>query len=222
MPDPSPISGNARALPAMTSSRRPLHHDRRLVALVHGARAGDSEAWAQLVRRFDRMLRDIARSYRMGPTEIDDVVQATWVNLFEEIDRIREPAAIGGWLATVTRRHALRRIQAHTREQLTDDPKLGDGPDDNQPESTLLALERQAVLAAATARLPERHRHLMTVLLTQPTLEYREVAALLRMPIGSIGPIRARSLARLARDAQLRALSDSAATSRNIERAARR
>jgi hypothetical protein len=48
----------------------------------------------------------------------------------------------------------------------------------------------------------------VTVLLTQPTLEYREVGELLSMPTGSIGPIRARSLARLARDAQLRALSE--------------
>ncbi len=221
MPELSRISGNARALPALTP-RRPCDHDRQLVALVHSARAGDPEAWTRLVRRFERMLRDIARSYRLGPTEIDDVVQATWLNLFEEIDRVREPAAIGGWLATVTRRHALRRIQAHMREQLTDDPRLGDGPDDNQPEARLLALERNAILAAATARLPVRHRELMTVLLTQPTLEYREVAALLRMPVGSSGPIRARSLARLARDAQLRALSDSATTSMSIERAVRR
>src|SRR5919107_6028938 len=118
MPDPSPSSGDARALPARTPSWRTLDHDRQLVALVHSARDGDSDAWTHLVRRFDRMLRNIARSYRLGQAEVDDVVQATWLNLFETIGQLREPAAIGGWLATVTRRQALRRIQVHVREQL--------------------------------------------------------------------------------------------------------
>jgi hypothetical protein len=44
---------------------------------VQGARAGDRDAWTRLVQRFDRMLRRIARSYRLTPAEIDDVAQTT-------------------------------------------------------------------------------------------------------------------------------------------------
>jgi RNA polymerase sigma factor (sigma-70 family) len=209
MPNPCPSSEEPRALPAVAPRVRHSFRERELAALVHSARAGDPEAWTRLVRRYDRMLRHIARSYRLGPAEVDDVVQTTWLNLFEAIDQIRDPTAIGAWLATATRRAALRRIQSHVREQLTDDPQLGDRPDDDQPDVILLALERRAVLNDAIARLPVRHRDLVTVLLTQPTLEYREVGELLSMPTGSIGPIRARSLARLSRDARLRALSDS-------------
>ena len=208
MPNACPSSGESQALPAVTPRGRHAHRERELVALVRSARAGDSDAWTRLVRRYDRMLRHIARSYRLAPAEVDDVLQTTWLNLFEAIDQIRDPTAIGAWLATATRRAALRRIQSHVREQLTDDPQLGSCPDDDQPDAILLALERRAVLTDAIAKLPDRHRDLVTVLLTQPTLEYREVAALLSMPTGSIGPIRARSLARLARDAQLRALSE--------------
>jgi RNA polymerase sigma factor (sigma-70 family) len=163
------------------------------------------------------MLRHVARSYRLAPAEVDDVLQATWLNLFEAIDQIRDPTAVGPWLATATRRNALRRLQAHMRERPTDDPQLGDRADVSELDAALLDLERSAVLAAAIARLPSRHRALMTVLLTQPTLGYREIAELLSMPPGSIGPIRARSLARLARDAQLCALSDRAAPALGVE-----
>jgi RNA polymerase sigma factor (sigma-70 family) len=208
MPNPCLSSVEPRVLPAAVPRVRHSCRERELVALVHSARAGDPDAWTRLVRRYDRMLRHIARSYRLAPAEVDDVVQTTWLNLFEAIEQIRDPTAIGAWLATATRRSALRRIQRHVREQLTDDPELGDRADDDQPDAILLALERRTVLTDAIARLPGRHRDLVTVLLTQPTLEYREVAKLLSMPTGSIGPIRARSLARLARDAQLRALSD--------------
>jgi RNA polymerase sigma factor (sigma-70 family) len=154
------------------------------------------------------MLRQIARSYRLGPADAEDITQKTWLDLLEGIEQIRDPTAISGWLATVARRHAMRRIQVHVREQLTDDPQLGDRPDDDPTEATLLALERHAALTDAIASLPDRQRDLVIALLTQPTLGYREIAQLLAMPTGSIGPIRARSLARLARNPQLRALSD--------------
>ena len=175
--------------------------------MVTAARAGDADAWTRLVRRFDVSLRHIARSYRLSPADVDDVIQTTWLELVDAIGRIREPAAVGAWLATVTRRNALRCRQLPLREQPTDDPALGDRPGCDGPEESVLAAERRGVLGNAIATLPDRQRSLMTVLLTQPTLDYRHVGEQLDMPVGSIGPIRARALARLARDTQLRALS---------------
>jgi len=185
---------------------RQLSCDAQTAALVRAARAGDADAWTRLVGCFDSALRSIARSYRLAPDDVDDAVQTTWLELLEAIGRIREPAAVGAWLATVTRHNALRTHRLHLREQLTDDPCLGASPDVDGPEERVLAAERRMVLADAVKRLPHRHRRLVTVLLTQPALDYRQVGEQLSMPVGSIGPIRARALARLARDANLRAI----------------
>lgn len=205
MPNACPSSED-RALPEVATSHD--HQQRELVAIVRAARAGNVDAWTRLVRRFDGTLRHIARSYRLAPADVDEVIQETWLVLLEKIERIREPAAIGAWLATTTRRNALRRRQMHVREQLTDDPRPEDPSDDNDTETIVLALERRDVLIGAFATLPDRHRRLLTVLLTEPTLDYRQVGELLSMPVGSIGPTRARALGRLAGDAQLRALSE--------------
>ena len=72
--------------------------ERELVALVLAARAGDSSAWTKLLGRFDRTLRSIAGSCRLAPADVDDVVQATWLDLLRDIERVREPAGIAGWL----------------------------------------------------------------------------------------------------------------------------
>ena len=178
--------------------------------MVAAARRGDGDGWTRLFGRFDAGLRAIARSYRLAPDDVDDVVQTTWLELLTAIGRLREPAAIGGWLATVTRRNALRTRQLPMREQLTDDPHLGDDVESPGPESSVLEAERQAILADAIAALPHRHRRLMTVLLTQPELDYRQIGERLSMPTGSIGPSRARALARLARNARLGELSAAA------------
>ena len=178
-----------------------------LSTLVHAARCGDAAAWRRLVARFDPGLRRIARSYRLSPADVDEVVQATWLTLFETIEHIRDPAAIAGWLVTVTRRHALRRCQGPMREVLTDDADWGAAAGDDEPEARLLARERCDALAGAIGELPDRQSRLLSLLLAQPSLDYHEVAVQLSMPIGSIGPTRGRALARLADHEGVRAIA---------------
>jgi RNA polymerase sigma factor (sigma-70 family) len=150
------------------------------------------------------MVRRIARSYRLSPTDVDDVAQTTWVQLLEHIHRLRQPDAIAGWLTTTARRNAMRHLQTPAREHLTDDPLLGDRPDLDETPAAVLAAERTQLLHEAVASLPHRHRRLMTALLADPTLTYSELSDLLAMPRGSLGPVRDRSLARLARHPHLR------------------
>jgi len=179
-------------------------NDEQLDKLMRGARRGDNVAWAGLITRFDRSLRSIARGYRLGATDVDDVVQVTWTRLCEHIDRVRDPQAVAGWLATTTRREAMRVLQNHAREHLTDDPEIGNAAVGEQPEAAAIAAEERAVLDRAVADLPGRQRELLTLLVAQPDADYRHISATLQMPLGSIGPIRARGLARLECHGELR------------------
>jgi len=178
--------------------------EHELFELVAAARRGENAAWMRLIERFDPMLRGIARSYRLGAADVDDVVQAAWTRLYQHIGSVREPAAIAGWLATTTRREALRILQLHMRELPSADPELGDGAENDRPENELLASEDRVVLGRALSSLPDRQRELMMLLAAEPDADYRQISARLAMPIGSIGPIRARSIARLQRHNELR------------------
>ncbi len=169
-----------------------------------GALAGQPGAWDRLVRRFERLLRDVGRQYRLTPADLDDAMQTTWLQLFRRMHAIRDPEALPGWLATTMRRECLRTIQRPVREVL-----MGDEPIE-VPEPTpdalrgMLVAERRDALRQALVALPARHRDLM-ILLTD-SVSYAEVSDRLGIPVGSIGPIRARSLARLQHDARLRRL----------------
>jgi RNA polymerase sigma factor (sigma-70 family) len=170
-----------------------------LAALVAAAAGGDPQAWAALVRRYDAKLRSVARSFRLSASDVDDVVQTAWIKLFEHIHEIRNPDALPGWLKTTVRRNALATLQRPVSEVLSDDPGLGDGVDADGPEALLLAAQRRSALLDALRILPERHRALMMTLATEPDIEYAEISEQLSIPRGSIGPIRARALDRLAR-----------------------
>jgi RNA polymerase sigma factor (sigma-70 family) len=185
---------------------QPPETDRELVALVRAAAAGDEVAVGRLVARFDRVLRGIARSYRLSSWDADDVVQATWLQFIRHGRSLREPAAVAGWLATTARRESLRLLQRHVREHLSDDPDRGAQCDRGEPDGELIAAERRHLVRGALAELPDRPRDLMWVLVTRPELSYEEVGRMLDMPIGSIGPTRARALDRLRDNGELRAL----------------
>ena len=43
--------------------------------LVEAAKAGDCEAWELLVTHFTPKLRSVVRGYRLGDSDVDDVVQ---------------------------------------------------------------------------------------------------------------------------------------------------
>ena len=177
-----------------------------LAVLVRAAATGDPHAIERLVARFDRTLRGVARSYRLSSWDTDDVIQATWLQFMLHGRELREPAAVGGWLVTTARRESLRLLQRHVRESLTDDPARGEADGHAEPDRELLAAERRDLLRNALAQLPARQRGLMALLTARPELSYEQVGRMLTMPVGSIGPTRARSLERLRESGTLQAL----------------
>ena len=70
-------------------------------------------------------------------------------------------------------------------------------------EETVIAAERAEALHRAVERLPRRERSLLKLQLRRPALKYGEIGGALGMPVGSIGPTRERSMARLRRDTKL-------------------
>src|SRR5271156_894846 len=80
--------------------------------LVTRARNGDKQAWDALVERYAPLIWSICRRHRLDHADADDVGQSVWLHLVEQLDRIRDPAALPGWLATTTRRECSRALRA--------------------------------------------------------------------------------------------------------------
>ena len=176
-------------------------HAKRLDRLVHRAAALDQHAWDALFRRFDARVRAVARAHRLSPHDAEDVAQATWIGLLTHIGAVREPERIGAYVHTIARRESLRKIGGRRTEPLAAEEQAA--PPEEEPEAHLLRAERDGSLEAALDALPTHQRRLLQLLLAEPELSYRDVADRLAMPIGSIGPTRARALERLSRDTRL-------------------
>jgi RNA polymerase sigma factor (sigma-70 family) len=177
-----------------------------IAGLVRAAAGGDSAAWAAIVEHFSGLVWAITRGYRLRSPDAADVFQTTWLRLAEHLDRIASPERLGAWLATTARRESLRITRTSARTVPAPDATLvGLGQvDDHSPEQAVLDAEL-AMLDAERARqlwrafreLSARCQQLLRVLMASPPPSYAEVGAALGMPVGSIGPSRARCLDRL-------------------------
>jgi RNA polymerase sigma factor (sigma-70 family) len=161
--------------------------------LLYAARAGDEDAWAQLVGRHTVLLWSIARSFRLGRAAAEDVVQTVWLRLLERGHTIREPGSVTAWLATTARRECLAVTRANRRTAGEDMmPEIADG---GTPEEASVRREGDRLLWRAHQRLPDRDALLLTLLARETP--YHEIAAALNMPPGSVGPTRTRALQKL-------------------------
>lgn len=169
--------------------------DKQTAELVRRARAGEQAAWRAIVERYSRLLFVIARSYGLAGTDADDVVQTTWLRLVERLPVLRDPARAGAWLAVTARRESLAAVRRKGRER----PLRGYGPSVTGPHHAVFGRELAGSVAAALESVPPRCRALLELLSTVPPLGYAEVAIALGVPVGSLGPTRARCLRHLRR-----------------------
>ena len=92
--------------------------------LVERCRAGDPDAWHELVERFSRYVYAIAvRAYRLPEHDAEDVFQDVFAKTFERLDSLRDDAAIRPWIAQLTRNACVDRLRAGAREQPSEEPR---------------------------------------------------------------------------------------------------
>ena len=166
----------------------------------------DSLAWEALILRYQRLIYSIP--IRMGFSTVDaaDVFQSVCVTLLERLPTLRNHEKISSWLMTTTTRECWRVAAQWKRESPLDrrDPEDAFDRLNELPGNAPLAdeerelLEQQQIVRQAILALPDRCRKLISLLFyNKDDLSYTDVARLMKMPVASVGPTRARCLEKL-------------------------
>ena len=197
--------------PNLASDAEAMRDDPAVTDLVARARNGDKQAWDALVERYAPLIWSICRRHQLRTTDADDISQSVWLRLVNRLDRIREPAALPGWLATTTRREC-RRVVRTARGSRPVDYALDveNLPDElaRTADQEVLEAERHAALRQAFGALDPFSRQLVALLVQDPPVPYAEISARLGIAVGSNGPYRGRCLEKLRRHPAIAALID--------------
>jgi RNA polymerase sigma factor (sigma-70 family) len=173
--------------------------DVELAETVGEAVGGNQEAWDALVDRFAPLVWGIARAHSLDTLDASDVSQTVWLRLAEHIGDLRDRTRIGSWLAVTTKNEAQRTHKRRQFQMPVSHERLIHLPEPNarQPEETVVASEEATALWTAFSSLGVQCRTLLRMLINDPAPSYTAVSETLGLPVGSIGPKRARCLSSL-------------------------
>ena len=164
------------------------------VALVERARRGDADAFAALVRQYQRRVVSVAYRLLGNIEDARDVSQEAFVRTFQALGQLEDPARFGAWLLRATTNTALNFRRARATRQaapledatatdhasvpgsgrrLTVNAEADDGP---------LPAELKRAIDAAMDRLPEKQR-LTLILFSVEGLPQKEVAEILECSV---------------------------------------
>jgi len=163
--------------------------------LVAAARAGDHDAFAELVRRYQRLVYAVSYRLLRDQTLAEDVTQDAFVRAYLSLDRFRG-TSFRAWVLRIAHNAALDQLRSLARHRHV---PLEDVPERPEPSSSFGPVEHEgltAALEAALAALPPDQRAVV-LLADVEGLPYDEVAEVLAIPLGTVKSRLARARTRL-------------------------
>lgn len=160
--------------------------------LVARCRAGEGEAWNELVARFSRYVYGIAvQAFRLSEHDAEDVFQECFARIYENLDKLRDDAAVRPWIGQLTRRLCIDRLRVSSREQPAPEEALAAGAED-----TIATLDEAMAVHEALESVSEDCREILDRFFSQDQ-SYRTIGDALQLPAGTIASRISRCLHKL-------------------------
>ena len=164
-------------------------------ALIQACLKRDEKAWSEFVERYSELVYSIPLHYGLSAGEADDVFQNVFSTAFRRLSTLKNEKSLTAWLITITRRESLRIAKSQSYHG-----ELDETIEDNSSNvvEQVQQWERRQMIQQALKKLEPRCRELLTLLFFESSpLRYEQIAERLGIPVGSIGPYRARCFKKL-------------------------
>jgi len=176
--------------------------------------SAEEEDWEDLIERYQHIIDSVCRSFRLKAEDAADVSQTVWMKTFVNVTRIRERRALPGWIKTTAQHAACDVLRSRDRLTLFEDSSQDKpcswsslAPRHEDVDDGVLSAERRAAVRHALNELTEDRRVFLNLLVADPPVSYQQISEQLGLPVGSIGPTRARCLRKLAANTLIQALA---------------
>ena len=161
--------------------------------LVSRCRAGDQEAWNELVERFSRYVFAICvQAFRLSSEDAEDVFQEVFARVYQHLDRLRSDDSIRPWIAQLTRRLCIDRLRSSGREG----PAELDDLDPGGIDEALAGLDDALTVRACLDAVGDPCREILDRFFCRDE-SYKAIGEALDLPAGTIASRISRCLAKV-------------------------
>ena len=163
-------------------------HNGDVYVLLEKVKKGDREAFVAITRLYQRKVFVLAYSFFRNKEDALDIVQETFLRVYQKIDMFKKGRNFQNWLLHITKNLCIdfyrkRQSMEHNLNKGTDISELN--VRDPQASETHEASDISSLLSACINRLSEKQR-MVFVLKQYNQLEYREIAQILNVATGTV------------------------------------
>ncbi len=160
------------------------------VALVSASKAGDQDAFAQLVQRHQRRVFNLVFRMLQQYEEANEVTQETFFAAWQGLPSFRGDARFSTWLYRIAYNCCLKQLEQRKRDSalqvaIQAEQALQEESCDERATEELETYERQALVREHLSLLPAKYR-VVLILRHLQEMTYEEMAEILTIPIGTI------------------------------------
>ena len=181
-------------------------------SLVRRCIAGDAVAWEEIVQRYNRRIYNICYRFAGTSHDAEDLTQEVFIKMYRTLNSYDvSKGAFMTWVTTITRNLLVDHFRKSRQDRQTDsldaapsehedamplgDPIADGGP---APDSKVQSRETGEAVHGALQKLSPELREAV-ILRDLQDMDYREIAALLKVPEGTVKSRINRGRAELAR-----------------------
>ena len=196
---PQQLPGNCLAV---TGEKRWVSEEAPITAsLVKRCIGGDASAWEKIVHVHNRRIYNICYRFTGSPDDAQDLTQEVFIKIFRTLGSYDlERGAFTTWITTVTRNLLVDHFRRSKQDRVTDsiDASLSPSGDTDAasfaeqlkdekplPDARLASKETQKVVQEALQKLSPELREAV-ILRDLQDMDYKEIAAALKVPEGTV------------------------------------
>jgi RNA polymerase sigma-70 factor (ECF subfamily) len=148
------------------------------------ARRGDTEAFGELVRRYQTSVFNVCYRLTGERREAEDLAQEAFIRAYERLDSYDPDRPFGPWMRRVAANLCLNRLSLQRPPEVMIDEER-DEADEGEPETIREQTERAESVRAAILSLPPQYRAVIELRHFED-MSYDDIAAALRIPLSDV------------------------------------
>ncbi|MBS1809386.1 MAG: sigma-70 family RNA polymerase sigma factor [Acidobacteria bacterium] len=186
------------AIGEVYETAEPIAFEPREFALIERLRAGEMEAFSELVSEYQPLVYSVTLRIVREAEEARDVTQETFLKIFRHFNHFRGDSSLKTWVCRIAVNQALnsqrwwkrrRREEMRSLDEPLDDERLSLGATlaskSDSPEAEVIAHERQHQLERALGELKKDFR-IAVALRDIEGMSYEEIASILEVSVGTV------------------------------------
>lgn len=151
--------------------------------LVLRCRQGRQDALEELIRTWERPLLYYVRRLLDNDEDARQILQETWLKVFQGLATLRKPDRLPAWLYGIARNTAVSHLRAKCQERAL--LESDDGVHGSDSGDVHLSLDDAERIHYGLSRISLARREILTLFFLQD-LSLEEIASVLEIPVGTV------------------------------------